>query len=71
MLFKTDLKDGVFGWTPLTLVAKNGHESIAKLLFNLKKVEANSRDVNNRTPISWAAMSQHGTIVELLLEHIN
>ncbi|RYO82219.1 hypothetical protein DL766_006352 [Monosporascus sp. MC13-8B] len=60
---------------PVLYAAENGYEGVVKLLLETGKVDANSKDRFNRTPLSYAAANGHGMndrghegIVELLLE---
>jgi ankyrin repeat protein len=39
-----------------------------KLLFDIGKVEVDSKDENGRTPLSRAALYRHEAVVKLLLE---
>ena len=56
-----DSKDNIYGRTPLSWAAENGHEAVVKLLLE-KGAELDSKDnIYGRTPLSWAA-------VKLLLE---
>jgi hypothetical protein len=52
----------------LHLVSELGHETVVKLLLEKDTdVEADSKDWDGRTPLSWAAGSGHEAVVKLLL----
>ncbi|OBT39451.1 hypothetical protein VE00_11019 [Pseudogymnoascus sp. WSF 3629] len=54
---------------PLLLTAAlNGHEAVLKLLLNTGKANADSKDKDGRTALSWAAGNGHEAIVRLLLD---
>ncbi|KAJ5701061.1 hypothetical protein N7488_008609 [Penicillium malachiteum] len=53
--------------TPICWAARNGHESIIKLLLVLENVDINSKNVRGETPLSWAAKNGHESVVKLLL----
>ncbi|KAL6797092.1 ankyrin repeat-containing domain protein [Trichoderma sp. SZMC 28012] len=55
------------GRTPLSWAAKNGHETVVKLLID-KGAEIESQDNGEQTPLSLAAENGHETVVGLLLE---
>ncbi|RYP93508.1 hypothetical protein DL770_000392 [Monosporascus sp. CRB-9-2] len=62
-----DLKDS-YGWTPLSLAAKQGHEAVANLLL-AEGVDPDSKDSQNgQTPLSWAAANGYEVLVKVLLE---
>jgi ankyrin repeat protein len=54
--------------TGLHLTVHFGCETTAKLLLEVGKFDANSRDTNGQTPLFWAATKGHEAIVKLLLE---
>ena len=62
-----DLKDQR-GQTPLSIAARQGHESIVKLLLKRNDIGVNSKYSNRRTPLSYAAWYGHEGVVQLLLE---
>jgi ankyrin repeat protein len=62
-----DLKDS-FGWTPLSLAAKNGHEAVVKMLLETGKVDVNSKDIRGQTPLSGAAKNGYLAVVKILLD---
>jgi ankyrin repeat protein len=37
------------------LAATNGDEAVVKLLFDTGKIDADAKDRDGRTPLSWAA----------------
>ena len=47
---------------------EKGHKAVVKLLLNTGKVEADSKDGDGRTPLSWAAGNGHEAVVKLLLD---
>ncbi|KAI9782385.1 MAG: hypothetical protein M1839_005258 [Geoglossum umbratile] len=49
------------------IVAYLGLADIVQILVELGGVELDSKDSNDRTPLSWAAWKGHETVVELLL----
>ncbi|KAL7783395.1 ankyrin repeat-containing domain protein [Trichoderma afarasin] len=55
------------GRTPLSWAAKNGHETVVKLLLE-QGAEIDSQDNGGQTPLSLAAENGHETVVGLLLE---
>ncbi|KAH8754214.1 ankyrin repeat-containing domain protein [Hyaloscypha sp. PMI_1271] len=63
-----DSRDSVYGQTPLSRAAENGHEAIVKLLLETGEVDADSKDKGGQTPLSWAAMYGRNATVKLLLE---
>ena len=64
-----DAPDTVYGRTPLSRAAENGHSGIVKLLLEQKDVNPNTPDTEDGlTPLSWAARNGHEGIVKLFLE---
>ncbi|KAF2179636.1 ankyrin [Zopfia rhizophila CBS 207.26] len=55
------------GCTPLSLAAKQGHQSVVELLLARNELEVFSQDKGSRTALSWASRSGHGMVVDLLL----
>ena len=50
------------------VLSENGHEAVVKLLLDSSKVDADAEDSEyDRTPLSWAILTGHKAIVELLL----
>lgn len=66
--YNPDLKD-IFGRTPLSLAAENGHEMVVKLLLATDGVDLESADDTGETPLTWAAGAGQVEVVKLLLEH--
>ncbi|MBE3043693.1 ankyrin repeat domain-containing protein [Candidatus Bathyarchaeota archaeon] len=56
------------GQTPLVWAARNGQETIVKLLLDTDKVYIDTRDHNGRKPLSWASLKGHPAVVKLLLD---
>ncbi|KAF2186011.1 hypothetical protein K469DRAFT_573971, partial [Zopfia rhizophila CBS 207.26] len=46
--------------------AMNGHEALAKLLVERDDVEADSKDNDGRTPLSWATLIGNEAVAKLL-----
>ena len=44
------------------------HETVVKLLVERNDVDADSKDENGRTPLSWAGAGGHEAVVKLLAE---
>ena len=63
-----DSKDDMYGQTPLSWAAENGHEAVVKLLVERDDVKADSKDNCGQTPLSWAARNGHEAVVKLLVE---
>ena len=55
-------------FTGLHLIAYFGVEAAVKPLLETGKVEADSKDEDGRTALSWAAQDGHEAVVKLLLE---
>lgn len=62
-----DHKDG-YGRTPLSYAARNGRESVVRILLGQEGVEANCEDVEERTPLSYASSSGHVDVAKMLME---
>jgi len=58
----------IYGRTPLSWAAENGHETVVKLLVGTGTVDPDSKSSSGRTPLSWAAENGHETVVKLLLD---
>jgi ankyrin repeat protein len=48
--------------------AAKGHEAVVRLLLERESVDADSKNEDDRTPLSWAAAKGHEAVVRLLLE---
>jgi ankyrin repeat protein len=46
-----------------------GHEAIVKLLLD-KNADVESKDIKDRTPLSWAVECGHEAVVKLLLDRM-
>jgi ankyrin repeat protein len=46
---------------------EDGHEAVVKLLLD-KDADIESKDKNDRTPLSWASLCGHEAVVKLLLD---
>jgi ankyrin repeat protein/Tfp pilus assembly protein PilF len=57
----------LFGWTPLTVSAQNGHYRIVKILLQ-QGAKVNVQDNRGYSPLINAAHNGHTSVVELLLE---
>ena len=57
-----------YGQTPFSWAAREGHETVVRLLIERDDVDINSRDDLGRTPLSWAVRNGHEAIVLLLTE---
>jgi hypothetical protein len=51
----------------LLYTAQNGHKAVIKLLLAIDLVGINSKDNDNRTPLSFAAKGGHKAVVKLFL----
>ena len=60
--------DPAFGATNLLLESYFGHNTVVRLLLEREDVQANLKDEDGRTPLSWAAGEGREAIVRLLLE---
>ena len=49
-------------------IAERGNEVILAFLYASGKLDVNSRDRHNRTPLSWAASNEREAVAKLLLE---
>ena len=68
-LGKLDLKTkDSHGQTPLSWAAKNGHETVVKLLLKIG-ADLESKDNSGQTPLLWATQNRCGTVVKQLLEN--
>jgi ankyrin repeat protein len=54
------------GWTPLHIVAFEGHKAVAEVLL-ANKAEVNAKDNKGQTPLHWAASAGSKDVAELLL----
>ncbi|KAL6693299.1 hypothetical protein J3F84DRAFT_401169 [Trichoderma pleuroticola] len=62
-----DATDTLYGRTALSWASEHGHERIAHLLLDTKKLDINSRDYNGRTPLQWASEKKQDKMAQLLL----
>ena len=63
-----NVKDDVYGWTPLHAASYNGHIEIARLLLQ-NGAEVNVRNNYGWTPLHFAAFQGHVDILHLLVEN--
>jgi ankyrin repeat protein len=56
-----------YGRTPLSLAAAHGYDEIILLLLETGEVDADTRDTDGHSPLSWAARKRHLSTVKLLL----
>ncbi|ERF71929.1 hypothetical protein EPUS_06488 [Endocarpon pusillum Z07020] len=66
-LLNLDSTDSLYGQSPLSHAAENGHEGIVRLLLQ-KGANPNSTDLAGRSPLSWAALNGREAVVQLLLD---
>lgn len=62
-----DLKD-IYGRTPLSWVAENGHVPVVEQLIATGQIEIDSEDRCGMRPLIWAAKEGHATVAQLLLD---
>jgi ankyrin repeat protein len=53
--------------TPLSLAARNGYDTVVRLLINTPGIDLNARDNHGQTALSRAAESDHDEVVQLLI----
>jgi hypothetical protein len=56
--------DSFYSQTPLWLAAGMGHEAVVKLLLVTSKVDADSKDSDGRTPLSWAVRNDVAWVLQ-------
>ena len=62
-----DKRDSVYGQSPLSFAAENGHGGVVLMLLN-KGADPNLRDGSGRTPLLWAVLNGHETVTKYLSE---
>lgn len=65
-----DVKDSLYGRTPLHIAGAEGHGEVARRLMN-RRADVEIRDNNNRTPLFLAALRGKEEVVRLLLTRSN
>ncbi|KAL8299133.1 hypothetical protein RB593_009145 [Gaeumannomyces tritici] len=65
--WQSKMRSSYRNFTNLIIASHFGHEAVVKLLLATDKVDADSKDNNGRTPLSWAAANGHEAVVKLLL----
>ena len=64
---RREVQEQIYGQTPLSWAAENGHEAVVKLLLE-KGADVECKSNDGRTPLWWAAEKGHEAVVKLLLE---
>jgi ankyrin repeat protein len=65
--YPPDLKD-IYGRTPLSWAAENGHAPVVKRLIVTGQVKIDSKDERGKRPLIWATKEGHTAVVRLLLD---
>ncbi|KAL7907859.1 ankyrin repeat-containing domain protein [Trichoderma velutinum] len=55
--------------SPLSYASGNGHVTVMDKLMSDSRVKTDSRDMQNRSPLHWAAKNCHKDAVEWLIDH--
>ncbi|KAL8402637.1 hypothetical protein RB596_009123 [Gaeumannomyces avenae] len=66
--WRSTLWHSIGNLTSLIMASHFGHEAVVKRLLDTSGIDADAKDANGRTPLSWAAEYGHEVIVKLLLD---
>ncbi|CAH0019562.1 unnamed protein product [Clonostachys rhizophaga] len=66
-LVRSNAKALAWGWTPLSLAARHGHDAIVELLLSDPREDPDQRDEEGETALFWAARCGQAPILRRLL----